>query len=87
MTLDLELCRILVTQNRKELIKMSMANSIMERRRKTITKEKQLHKTMEDSLNGLAQSGLGSGRKLCSLRISKHAFLIHTIRLWLIETS
>jgi hypothetical protein len=66
---------------------MSMVNSIMERRRKTITKEKQLRKTMEDSLNGLAQSGLGSGKKLCSLLISKHAFLIHTIRRWLIETS
>ena len=40
MTLDLELCRILVTQNRKELIKMSMANNIMERRRRITTKEK-----------------------------------------------
>ena len=87
MTLDLELYRILVTQNRKELIKMSMANRIMERKRRITTKERQLHRSMVDSHNGPALSGLGSGRKLCLLRISKHAFLIPTIRLWLIETS
>jgi hypothetical protein len=66
---------------------MSMANNILERKRRITIKEKQLHRSMEDSHNGPAQSGLGSGRKLCSFLISKHAFLIHTIRRWLIETS
>jgi hypothetical protein len=66
---------------------MSMANNILERKRRITIKEKQLHRATEDSHNGLAQSGLGSGRKLCLLLISKHAFLIHTIRQWLIETS
>ena len=69
---------------------MSIANSIMlivVRKKRTPIKGRQSDRAMVDSLNGRVRSGLEHGRKLCSSRTSKLAFLTLTTKRWLIETS